>query len=190
IEFGAARDARDSEGSQRAVIDDAHEVRAEPLLGIAVAISRCRKGRHQRRWRRRGCGASGQHCQRGHEGGPSSHRSLPPVSPAARMAIDRADRGQNESMARPVTGGKPWLEGAAEAALLTTAEMYRADKAAIAAGISGLRLMEAAGAAVAAEAQRRWSPRPTLVLCGPGNNGGDGVVAARLLSEAGWPVRV
>jgi NAD(P)H-hydrate epimerase len=92
-------------------------------------------------------------------------------------------------MATPATGGKPWLEGAAEAAILTTAEMYRADAAALAGGIAGPRLMEAAGAAVAAEVLRRWSPRPTLVVCGPGNNGGDGFVVARLLAEANWPVR-
>lgn len=68
--------------------------------------------------------------------------------------------------------------------------MGRADGAAIAAGGSGLALMEAAGAAVARAARRRWRPVRTLVLCGPGNNGGDGYVAARLLQQAGWPVAV
>jgi NAD(P)H-hydrate epimerase len=93
-------------------------------------------------------------------------------------------------MTRPIAGGKPWLAGAAKTALLSTAEMYRADAAAIASGVSGPRLMETAGAAVAAEARRRWPSCATLVLCGPGNNGGDGFVAARLLAEAGWNVRV
>ncbi len=75
-------------------------------------------------------------------------------------------------------------------ALLSVAEMYVADAAAAAAGISGERLMEAAGRAVADAVAERWSARALLVLCGPGNNGGDGFVAARLLEEAGWPVTV
>lgn len=74
--------------------------------------------------------------------------------------------------------------------LLTCAEMGRADAAAIAGGTPGIDLMEAAGRAVASAVGERYRPQPTVILCGPGNNGGDGFVAARHLVAAGWPVRV
>jgi hydroxyethylthiazole kinase-like uncharacterized protein yjeF len=75
-------------------------------------------------------------------------------------------------------------------ALLSVAQMQQADAATIAAGTTGSSLMQNAGAAVAREVIRRWSPRPVTVLCGPGNNGGDGFVAATVLAQSGWPVRV
>ncbi|MBO1074133.1 NAD(P)H-hydrate dehydratase [Roseomonas marmotae] len=68
--------------------------------------------------------------------------------------------------------------------------MAAVDRAAIAAGTPGLTLMQAAGAAVARAIRRRFRPRRLLVLAGPGNNGGDGYMAARLLEREGWPVAV
>src|SRR5450432_279970 len=68
--------------------------------------------------------------------------------------------------------------------------MTAADAAAMAAGTAGSLLMQNAGNAVAREITRRWSTRPVTVLCGPGNNGGDGFVVAAALAQSGWPVRV
>jgi len=77
-----------------------------------------------------------------------------------------------------------------ENALFRVAEATAVDRASVAAGVSGAQLMAAAGAAAALEIVRRWSPRPTIVLCGHGNNGGDGFVIAEELRKKGWPVRV
>jgi NAD(P)H-hydrate epimerase len=68
--------------------------------------------------------------------------------------------------------------------------MNDADRLAMDAGSPGVLLMQRAGEAVAKEVGRRFSPRPVTVLCGPGNNGGDGFVAAASLMHSGWPVRV
>jgi ADP-dependent NAD(P)H-hydrate dehydratase / NAD(P)H-hydrate epimerase len=75
--------------------------------------------------------------------------------------------------------------------LLTCAEMAAADKAAVDGGTAGIVLMENAGRAVADAAARMVAPGSAiLIVCGPGNNGGDGFVAARLLEERGYDVRL
>ena len=75
--------------------------------------------------------------------------------------------------------------------LLNTSEMAEADRLAIAGGVPGFDLMERAGAAVAAAvAARHPVGSRVAVVAGPGNNGGDGFVAARVLSERNYRVEV
>jgi hydroxyethylthiazole kinase-like uncharacterized protein yjeF len=88
-----------------------------------------------------------------------------------------------------------WAEAMSRAAM-TAAEMTGADAKAQRLGVRGIRLMENAGTAVAAAARAlalaagRWDAGPVLVLCGAGNNGGDGLVAARRLAAHGARVVV
>ena len=80
--------------------------------------------------------------------------------------------------------------------LLTAAQMRAIETAAIESGaVTGLELMERAGAGVVEAVFEEWpelgqGPHRAVVLCGPGNNGGDGFVVARLLKERGWEVEV
>jgi len=74
--------------------------------------------------------------------------------------------------------------------LLTTAEMAEADRLAIAGGVPGITLMKNAGRAVADVACRAVECRRVVIVAGPGNNGGDGFVAARYLAARGYIVRV
>jgi hydroxyethylthiazole kinase-like uncharacterized protein yjeF len=80
--------------------------------------------------------------------------------------------------------------------LLTSAQMRAIEQAAIASGkVTGLELMERAGRGVFEAIFEEWpklaqAPNKAVVLCGPGNNGGDGFVVARLLKDWGWEVEV
>jgi NAD(P)H-hydrate epimerase len=88
-----------------------------------------------------------------------------------------------------------WAEAAARSPI-GAEQMTGADRRAQALGVPGIRLMEHAGTAVAAAVralavdQGRWGSGPILILAGPGNNGGDGFVAARRLARAGADVIV
>ncbi len=72
--------------------------------------------------------------------------------------------------------------------LLSVSQMYQADRLTIEGGIPGVTLMEAAGRGIADFILENWSTGSALILCGPGNNGGDGYVVARLLQEQGWAI--
>ena len=74
--------------------------------------------------------------------------------------------------------------------ILTNAESYAADKYAGEHGVASLTLMENAGSAVADAVAARFERGRVAVLCGPGNNGGDGFVAARHLKSRGFDVRL
>ena len=84
----------------------------------------------------------------------------------------------------------------AGAELLTAAQMRAVERAAIDSGaVTGLELMERAGRGVVEAVFAEWpelaqAPHRAVVLCGPGNNGGDGFVVARLLKDWGWEVEV
>ena len=72
--------------------------------------------------------------------------------------------------------------------ILSNEEMRRAELFAVKTGVPSLTLMENAGGAVADAVSARFSPCRVAVLCGPGNNGGDGFVVARLFQERGFDV--
>jgi NAD(P)H-hydrate epimerase len=74
--------------------------------------------------------------------------------------------------------------------LLDVRQMSEAVRLTVAAGTPVDQLTENAGAAVAQQIAQHYSPRYITVLCGPGNNGGEGFVVARHLAEVGWPVRI
>src|SRR5882757_1525367 len=97
---------------------------------------------------------------------PVQFRSAAPIAPGAMLEL---------SPSRDLVGSD-------DLALLDCSEMGRADAAAIRGGVSGATLMEAAGKAVADAVMAGFPLRPVLVLSGPGNNGGDGFVAARHLA--------
>ncbi len=76
-------------------------------------------------------------------------------------------------------------------ALYTAAQVRAMDRALMEGGIPGIELMNRAGRAAFTVAMRRWPDADRItVLCGTGNNGGDGFVFARLAHEAGCAVRV
>ncbi|MGN0904063.1 MAG: NAD(P)H-hydrate dehydratase [Alphaproteobacteria bacterium] len=74
--------------------------------------------------------------------------------------------------------------------ILTAAQMYGADKETCAKIMPEIQLMENAGFAAACALSRHFGKQPVTVLCGSGNNGGDGFVMARVLHGWGWPVEV
>lgn len=76
------------------------------------------------------------------------------------------------------------------AALLSAEETHAADAQTIRSGIPGLTLMENAARGVVSVIGEHYAPLPCLVVCGTGNNGGDGFAVARILKERGWPVQV
>lgn len=74
--------------------------------------------------------------------------------------------------------------------ILTSEQMAAADRLTIAGGVEGFALMRRAGQGAADIIRNIYKPQPVLILCGPGNNGGDGYIIARALRDAGFDVGV
>jgi NAD(P)H-hydrate epimerase len=117
--------------------------------------------------------------------------SLLPVSTDSKVPLPADDP---ELFELDLRGLRTRWAAIADRTPISSAAMAGADLKAQKLGVPGQRLMEHAGAAVAAavkaiaEATDRWRKGPILILCGPGNNGGDGFVAARYLARAGAEV--
>jgi len=117
--------------------------------------------------------------------------SLLPVSTDSKVPLPADDP---ELFELDLRGLRTRWAAIADRTPISSAAMAGADLKAHKLGVPGQRLMEHAGAAVAAavkaiaEATDRWRRGPILILCGPGNNGGDGFVAARYLARAGAEV--
>src|ERR1044072_9017570 len=79
-----------------------------------------------------------------------------------------------------------WLEPLHDAETMRAVDAWAIDER----GVPSLELMEAAGRAVAEAAEEVATPGPARIVCGKGNNGGDGLVAARHLAESGHDVEV
>ena len=113
---------------------------------------------------------------------PGPHRTRAGSGPAKRQIASAA---AIPARSISVSTGVPAAIAASSAARISAAEAE-----AIAAGTSVETLMERAGIAAAEAIWRFAGPLPALVLCGPGNNGGDGYVIARALRAHGMEVRV
>ncbi len=77
-----------------------------------------------------------------------------------------------------------------EGYLLTAAQMAQAEADATAPGFTPWEMMQLAGRGVAQYIVQHYEKQPVIVLCGPGNNGGDGYIVAEMLRLEGWPVEV
>src|SRR5689334_2546779 len=117
-----------------------------------------------------------------------------PVTRSARpSAISSAVRSSTSIVGAMSSAGAPKFAQHPELAVLTADEMRRVEKVAFARGLSSFEAMRRAGQAVAELIARRWllgAVDRIIVLCGPGNNGGDGFIAATALRAAGYAVQV